>query len=87
MDISEFDINNRILDLSFTLQQLYCIEYQSEVDKLRNISYLKVNTPFGGSVAYNYDFRKIPAEVIEMLLIRDLVPHLVHEIKRGINGK
>lgn len=73
-------------NLSTTIDRLHGIEYSAEVNKLREMMYIRVYTPDGGTVAYNWQFKKLPSHVMERILERDLVPMLVDEIKRGMNG-
>ncbi|XKX17624.1 hypothetical protein MVUOKPPV_CDS0227 [Klebsiella phage phi1_175008] len=81
-----YEMRERIMKMELTLHRLESIEYDIEVDKLREMLYLRVYTPNGGSVAYNWQFRKLPSHIMEQILQRDLVPMLVEEIKRGLNG-
>lgn len=80
-----YEMQERILNFSFSLHQLRSIEYSAEVDKLREMLYLRVNTPEGATVAYNFNFSRMPEKFMETVLKRDLVPNLVREIKRKIN--
>lgn len=82
-----YEMQERILKMELTLHRMESIEYSVEVDKLREMLYLRVYTPNGGSVAYNWQFRKLPSHIMERILERDLVPMLVQEIKRGLNGE
>lgn len=77
---------NNAYNLTATVHALHGIEYSAEIDKLREMMYIRVYTPNGGTVAYNWQFRKLPSHVMERILERDLVPMLVDEIKRGLNG-
>jgi hypothetical protein len=73
-----------IYNMISTIHSLRGIEYSAELDKLRDIMYIRVLTPEGGTVAYNWQFRKLPSHVMERILERDLIPMLVNEIKRGM---
>lgn len=73
-----------IYNMTRTIHSLRGIEYSAELDKLRDIMYIRVLTPEGGTVAYNWQFRKLPSHIMERILERDLVPMLVNEIKRGM---
>lgn len=73
-----------IYNMTSTIHSLRGIEYSAELDKLRDIMYIRVLTPEGGTVAYNWQFRKLPSHIMERILERDLIPMLVNEIKRGM---
>lgn len=70
-------------DLMFAMHQLRGLEYTARVDKLRNMLYVRVETPKGETVAFNYNFQQLPDHIIEQILKRDFVPMLVKQIKRG----
>ncbi|AMM43534.1 hypothetical protein [Escherichia phage EC_OE_11] len=70
-------------DLMFAMHQLRGLEYTAQVDKLRNMLYVRVETPKGETVAFNYNFQQLPDHIIEQILKRDFVPMLVKQIKRG----
>nr|DAY73754.1 MAG TPA: hypothetical protein [Caudoviricetes sp.] len=76
--------SGNVYNLTATVHALHGIEYSYEVDKLREMMYIRVYTPNGGSVAYNWQFRKLPSHIMERILERDLIPMLVNEIKRGM---
>lgn len=75
---------SNVYNLTAIVHALHGIEYSYEVDKLREMMYIRVYTPNGGSVAYNWQFRKLPSHIMERILERDLIPMLVNEIKRGM---
>ncbi|BBK09204.1 hypothetical protein [Klebsiella phage 05F01] len=70
-----YNMTNRVLSLD-------TIKYRAEIDKLKDMYYLIVNTPEGGSVGWTQSFSELPEEAIEYLLKRDLLPMLVKEIKK-----
>ena len=73
-----------VYDMMATIHTLQGIEYSTEIDRLRDIMYIRVYTPNGGTVAYNWQFRNLPSHILEQILERDFVPMLVNEIKRGM---
>lgn len=70
-----YNMTNRVLSID-------TVKYQVNVDKLRDMFYLIVDTPEGGSVGWSQNFNTLPEEAIEYLLKRDLLPMLVKEIKK-----
>ena len=57
-------------DLMFAIHQLRGLEYTAQVDKLRNMLYVRVETPKGETVAFNYNFQQLPDHIIEQILKR-----------------
>jgi hypothetical protein len=73
-----------IYNMMATIHTLRGIEYRADLDRLRDTMYIRVSTPEGGTVAYNWQFRNLPSHIMERVLERDLIPMLVNEIKRGM---
>lgn len=71
-----------IYDMTTKVLSLDTVKYKVNVDKLRNMFYLIVDTPEGSSVGWSQNFNTLPEEAIEYLLKRDLLPMLVKEIKK-----